>query len=157
MALGNVGSRGRQPFSSAREGRGAGVQGQQRKQAGVSLNFRWLLSHSPLALGVSFARSLPLRSLTLSKPGIKTTANFRGGLIVQRPLPVTGSIHPRCPSPRDPFPEATRSLHFIPQTMDKFWWHTAWGLCLLQLSLAQQQIGEWPAAAPEDSSWMPLG
>ncbi|XP_031227031.1 CD44 antigen isoform X8 [Mastomys coucha] len=23
--------------------------------------------------------------------------------------------------------------------MDKFWWHTAWGLCLLQLSLAQQQ------------------
>uniref|UniRef100_A0A8C6GI77 CD44 antigen n=1 Tax=Mus spicilegus TaxID=10103 RepID=A0A8C6GI77_MUSSI len=24
--------------------------------------------------------------------------------------------------------------------MDKFWWHTAWGLCLLQLSLAQQQI-----------------
>ncbi|XP_076785459.1 CD44 antigen isoform X5 [Arvicanthis niloticus] len=24
--------------------------------------------------------------------------------------------------------------------MDKFWWHTAWGLCLLQLSLAQPQI-----------------
>uniref|UniRef100_P15379-6 Isoform 7 of CD44 antigen n=1 Tax=Mus musculus TaxID=10090 RepID=P15379-6 len=24
--------------------------------------------------------------------------------------------------------------------MDKFWWHTAWGLCLLQLSLAHQQI-----------------
>ncbi|XP_021047656.1 CD44 antigen isoform X4 [Mus pahari] len=24
--------------------------------------------------------------------------------------------------------------------MDKFWWHTAWGLCLLHLSLAQQQI-----------------
>lgn len=41
------------------QGRGAGAAG---KQAGVSLNFRWLLSHSPLALGVSFARSLPLRS-----------------------------------------------------------------------------------------------
>uniref|UniRef100_A0A8C2MV15 CD44 antigen n=1 Tax=Cricetulus griseus TaxID=10029 RepID=A0A8C2MV15_CRIGR len=24
--------------------------------------------------------------------------------------------------------------------MDKFWWHAAWGLCLLPLSLAQQQI-----------------
>uniref|UniRef100_A0A8C6WA77 CD44 antigen n=1 Tax=Nannospalax galili TaxID=1026970 RepID=A0A8C6WA77_NANGA len=24
--------------------------------------------------------------------------------------------------------------------MGKFWWHAAWGLCLLQLSLAQQQI-----------------
>ncbi|KAL1785460.1 CD44 antigen isoform X1 [Sigmodon hispidus] len=24
--------------------------------------------------------------------------------------------------------------------MDKFWWHAAWGLCLLQLSLAQSQI-----------------
>lgn len=56
------------------------------------------------------------------------------------PQPVTGSIHPLCPSPRDPFPEATRSLRFIPHTMDKFWWHTAWGLCLLQLSLAQPQI-----------------
>ncbi|XP_021086040.1 CD44 antigen isoform X5 [Mesocricetus auratus] len=28
----------------------------------------------------------------------------------------------------------------MPHTMDKFWWHAAWGLCLLPLSLAQQQI-----------------
>lgn len=57
------------------------------------------------------------------------------------PQPVTGSIHPLCPFPRDPFPEATRSFGFILHIMDKVWWHTAWGLlCLLQLSLAQQQI-----------------
>lgn len=49
-----MGKRGRQQFSAARESR-AGVQRQQRKQAGVSLNLRWLLSHSPLALGVSLS------------------------------------------------------------------------------------------------------
>lgn len=57
-----VGRQGRQQFSAARESR-AGSPSQQRKQTGVSLNLRWLPSHSPLALGVSFARSLPLRSL----------------------------------------------------------------------------------------------
>lgn len=48
------GQTGRQQFSAARESR-AGVQRLQRKQAGVSLNLRWLLSHSPLALGVSLS------------------------------------------------------------------------------------------------------
>lgn len=62
VALGGVGAWGQQPFSFAGKSR-AGAQGQQRKLVGVSLNFRWLLSHSPLSLGVSFARSLPLRSL----------------------------------------------------------------------------------------------
>lgn len=60
------------------------------------------------------------------------------------PQPVTGSI--LSPFPRLPATLFKRRLGPsapFPHTMDKCWWHAAWGLCVLQLSLAQQQIGEW--------------
>lgn len=60
------------------------------------------------------------------------------------PQPLPGSVrHPR-PVLRRPLPRAQGSSSPFPprppfslDTMDKFGWHAAWGLCLLQLSLAQ--------------------
>ncbi|KAG8510803.1 CD44 antigen, partial [Galemys pyrenaicus] len=71
------------------------------------------------------------------------------------PQPLTGSVCPPRPILHQPPTQRTPTLllHSLLSrfgsrrqgTMGKFWWRAAaWGLCLVQLSLAQQTIGECP-------------
>uniref|UniRef100_A0A3Q1LZS6 CD44 antigen n=4 Tax=Bos TaxID=9903 RepID=A0A3Q1LZS6_BOVIN len=76
-------------------------------------------------------------------PRIKTAPNFRGALIASRTPASDRFGRPACPVLRRPPPSARPlRLHSArsvgrSDAMDTFWWRAAWGLCLVQLSLAQ--------------------